>query len=111
MKIENIKLEVDTAKAIQRTLSSVPLRRIQTIRVLQLIALLASFIGGADFLNLLAIFPPETSKWLILTGPTFAASVKPIILLIGDYMDNGTIDKSFKLDDFDKDPEQGKLNF
>jgi hypothetical protein len=74
-----------------------PLWRLQLIRILQLIGILAAFIGSADFLQLLAIVPPDTAKWLIVSGPAFAAAVKPLITLIGDYLDDGVKNDSFKV--------------
>lgn len=74
-----------------------PLWRLQLIRCLQLLGVLMGFIGGADFLQLLAIVPADVSKWLVVAGPAFAASVKPFIMFVGDYLDDGKIDGSFKL--------------
>ncbi len=84
---------------VEATLVSVgpPLWRLQLIRVLQLLGIIAAFIGSADFLQLLAIVPPDTAKWLIVSGPAFAAAVKPLITLIGDYLDDGVKNDSFKV--------------
>lgn len=75
----------------------VPLWRIQTIRVLQLIGLLAAFVGGADFLQILALVPHDVASWLVVAGPTFAAGAKPLLMLIGDYLDDGVKNDSFKI--------------
>jgi formate hydrogenlyase subunit 4 len=75
----------------------IPKWRLQVIRILQLLGILAGFVGGADFLQLLAIVPPETSKWLLVSGPAFAAGIRPLILLVGDYLDDGVKNDSFKI--------------
>jgi hypothetical protein len=75
----------------------VPLWRIQTIRILQLLGLLAAFVGGADFLQVLALVPPDVASWLVVAGPTFAAGAKPLLMLIGDYLDDGVKNDSFKI--------------
>jgi len=77
-----------------------PKWRLQTIRVLQLLGVIAGFVGGADFLQLLAVLPPETSKWLLVSGPAFAAGIKPLLMLIGDYLDDGVKNDSFKVGAF-----------
>jgi hypothetical protein len=75
-----------------------PLWRSQIIRVLYILGIIMTFIGGADFLNLLAFFPAETAKWLMISGPALATSAKPIVMLIGDYVDDGIKNNSFKVD-------------
>lgn len=77
--------------------SSPPLWRTQTVRVLQLIGIIAAFLGGADFMQLMSIVPPDVAAWLIVAGPAFAAGAKPLILMIGDYMDDGVKNDSFKI--------------
>ena len=77
-----------------------PLWRVQTVRVLQLLGILSGFLGGADFMQLLVLMPPDAAKWLLVAGPTFAACSKPMILLIGDYMDDGVKNDSFKVGAF-----------
>lgn len=75
-----------------------PLWRSQIIRVLHILGIIMAFIGGADFLNLLAFFPAETAKWLMISGPALATSAKPLVMLIGDYVDDGVKNNSFKVD-------------
>jgi len=85
---------------IETTLTVIPETpkwRLQTIRVLQLLGVLAGFIGGADFLQLLPLFPPDIAKWLMVSGPAFAAGAKPLLMLIGDYLDDGVKNDSFKV--------------
>lgn len=72
--------------------------RSRIVHILQIIGVFATFLGMADFLNLLAIMPQtDFGKWLMLSGPTLATSAKPLILLFGDILDNGVRDNSFTL--------------
>lgn len=88
----------DAAKDLAGVLvSSPPLWRLQMVRVLQLLGIFGGFLGGADFLQLLAILPPETAAWLLIAGPAFAAGSKPLVMLIGDIVDDGQRNDSFKL--------------
>lgn len=77
--------------------SAPPLWRLQLVRALQLVGILGGFLGGADFLQLLAILPPDTAAWLLIAGPAFAAGSKPAVMLIGDLVDDGIKNDSFKL--------------
>jgi hypothetical protein len=74
-----------------------PKWRLQTIRILQLLGILSGFLGGADFLQLLVLMPPDVSKWLLVAGPAFAAGSKPLLMLLGDYLDDGVKNDSFKV--------------
>lgn len=89
-----------TIETTLTVLESSPKWRLQTIRVLQLLGILSGFLGGADFLQLLVLMPPDVSKWLLVTGPAFAAGSKPLIMLIGDYLDDGVKNDSFKVGTF-----------
>lgn len=100
MRQENITLHVDAKQAAQdlaAVISTPPLWRVQMVRVLQLIGIFGGFLGGADFLQLLAIFPPDAAAWLLVAGPAFAAGSKPLVMLIGDILDDGQKNDSFKL--------------
>lgn len=88
-----------------------PLWQSQLIRVLQLLGVLLTFLGTADALNLLQIFAPETAKWLAISGGALASSAKPLLLLVGDWFDNGAIDGSFKLVSVKPDPNQTQFPF
>lgn len=77
--------------------SNPPLWRLQLVRVLQIIGILLGFIGGADWVQLIAFLPTETAAWLALSGPAFAASAKPAIMFVGDWMDDGKPNGSFKI--------------
>lgn len=100
MKQESITLTVDAkeaAKDLSAVLSAPPLWRVQMVRVLQLIGIFGGFVGGADFLQLVAIMPPDVAAWLVIAGPAFAAGSKPLVMLIGDILDDGQKNDSFKL--------------
>lgn len=74
-----------------------PLWRLQLVRVLQVIGILLGAVGGADWINLIALFPEETAKWLAVSGPAFAAAVRPVIEFFGDWIDDGQLNKSFRI--------------
>lgn len=74
-----------------------PLWRLQLVHALQLVGILGGFLGGADFLQLLAVLPPEWAAWLLIAGPAFAAGSKPAVMLIGDFVDDGLKNNSFKI--------------
>lgn len=87
-----------TTEAIPATLvSSPPLWRLQLVRALQIIGVVGGFFGGAEFLQLLAIMPPDVAGWLLVAGPAFAAGSRPFIELIGDLVDDGIHNDSFKI--------------
>ena len=72
--------------------------RLQMVRLLQVLGVLAGFMGGADYLDLVALLPDVAwSKWLLVSGPAFAAAVKPVVLLVGDIVDDGLRNDSFKI--------------
>lgn len=70
--------------------------RVQLLRLLSMLGLLAASLGTADFTGLLPILPEGWDKWLVTIG-LFAASIKQGILWLGDLLDNGKQDGSFKL--------------
>lgn len=76
--------------------SGPPLWRLQLIRALQVIGVAGGFLGGAQFLQLVAILPPGVASWLLIAGPAFAGAAKPLIMLIGDYADDGIKNDSFR---------------
>lgn len=70
--------------------------RVQALRVLSMIGLLAASIGTADMTGIITLLPEEWGPWLISAG-LFAASIKQGVLWIGDLLDNGKQDGSFKI--------------
>lgn len=77
--------------------SGPPLWRVQLVRLLQLLGIGAAFVGGAEFMQIVALLPPETAAWLLTAGPALAVAAKPTIEFIGDWADNGKADGSFRL--------------
>lgn len=74
-----------------------PLWRLQLVRALQIIGVSLGVIGGADVLNLVSILSPDVAKWLTVSGPALFAASKPVIMMIGDYLDDGIKNDSFKI--------------
>lgn len=102
MNEQTLKLEVDAKQASQDLAAVIesttpPLWRIQLVRILQLVGIIGGFLGGADFLQIMPLFPPDFAAWLLVAGPTFAAASKPLILFLGDWLDDGVKNDSFKI--------------
>lgn len=82
---------------LTEAIATPPLWRLQLVRSLQIIGVLGGFLGGADFLQLLTILPPDVAGWLLIAGPAFAAGSRPLIELVGDLVDDGIKNDSFKI--------------
>ena len=84
---------------VEATLKAIdpPLWRLQMIRILQVIGLLLAFTGTADFMNLLQIFSPEAASWMAISGTALRFGTEPIVMLIGDLLDDGVKNDSFKI--------------
>lgn len=78
--------------------SKVPVWRLRILSILQLIGILAAVMGSVEFLNLSSILSPDVAKWLTISGTALRFAAEPMIKLIGDYMDDGVKNNSFKLD-------------
>lgn len=74
-----------------------PLLRVQLVRGLQLLGLLVTVLGGADILNLVSMFSPQASAWLAITGASVRFGAEPLILLLGDLLDDGLQNGSFRI--------------
>lgn len=61
-----------------------------------MIGLAAAAVAAADLNGLTSVLPPEVAKWVLSAG-LFAAALKNGILFVGDLLDNGKQDGSFKL--------------
>lgn len=86
----------DAAAIIQA--SKVPVWRLRILSILQLVGILAAVMGSVEFLNLSSILSPAMAKWLTISGTALRFAAEPMIKLIGDYMDDGVKNDSFKLD-------------
>lgn len=78
--------------------SKVPVWRLRILSGLQLLGVLAALAGSLEILNLVNIIAPDVAKWLTITGTALRFAAEPVIKLIGDYMDDGVKNDSFKLD-------------
>lgn len=74
-----------------------PLWQAQVVRVLQILGSVLFFVGSADFLQLAALIPADWAKWLVVSGPTLRFTAEPVMLFIGDWLDDGLKNNSFKL--------------
>jgi hypothetical protein len=78
-----------------QVLTTVEPFRVQALRIVSMLGLIAAAIGAADFTGVASFLPPDVAGWLV-TGGLAAASVKQGALVVGDYLDNGKRDNSFK---------------
>jgi hypothetical protein len=78
-------------------LEDLPLWRLRVVRALQVLGVLTGFVGGAEFLQLMALVPHELAGWLLVSGPAVAAGARPTIELVGDLLDDGVRNNSFKI--------------
>lgn len=75
-----------------------PLWRSQLVRILEVLGVVAMFLGGAEFLNLLNALPGGVApQWAFLIGGVVNKTAKPVIEFFGDWFDDGVINKSFKI--------------
>lgn len=79
------------------TLQAKPLLRVQAVRSLQIVGLLVAALGGSDLMNLVTLFSPDAAAWLAITGASIRFGAEPLILLLGDLLDDGIKNDSFKL--------------
>jgi len=78
---------------------SPPLWRLQIVRILEILGVIAMFLGGADWLNILDTLPTGSAPaWLFAIGGVINKTAKPVILFFGDWADDGIFNKSFRLD-------------
>lgn len=70
--------------------------KLQVIRLLQLIGYGALAVGGAEWTGIIAVLPTHVAAWLVSIGPLLVAS-KPLVEFLGDWFDDGILNKSFKI--------------
>jgi len=76
-----------------------PLWRLQLVRFIEILGVIAMFLGGAEFLNLLNTLPTGTApQWAFLIGGTVNKTAKPVIMFFGDWFDDGVFNKSFRIE-------------
>lgn len=70
--------------------------KIQALRFLAMLGLALSAIAAADISGIISILPEDAAGWAMTIG-LFAASAKQGVMWLGDVIDNGKTDGSFKL--------------
>ena len=70
--------------------------KLQVLRLIQFLGFLSLSLGGAELNGFIQILPKGWGPWLVTLGPTLLAS-KPLLQILGDWLDNGKPDNSFKL--------------
>ncbi len=74
-----------------------PAWRSRLIQTLQIIGVLIGLLGTADMMNMIQALNPQLAGWLAISGTALRFGIEPLILLIGDLVDDGKLNKSFKL--------------
>jgi hypothetical protein len=95
----NLTLKVGTeiTPEAQILLASPPPWRARTVQILQIVGVLLGLLGTADVMNMIQALSPEVAAWLALSGAALRFGIEPLVLLIGDLVDDGKINKSFKI--------------
>lgn len=82
------------------TVTPVPVWRSRTVQAIQIVGMIALTIGGTGLVDALKIIPgisPNVSIWLAAAGAFARFTVEPLVLLIGDLLDDGVKNDSFKI--------------
>ena len=74
-----------------------PAWRSRLIQTLQIVGVLLGILGTAEMMNVMQQLNPDLAAWLAISGTALRFGIEPLILLIGDLVDDGKINKSFKL--------------
>lgn len=75
-----------------------PLWRAQIVRIIEILGVVAMFLGGAEFLNLISALPHGVApQWAFLIGGVVNKTAKPAIEFFGDWFDDGVLNKSFRI--------------
>lgn len=78
----------------------VPAWRSKLINILQIVGSVAGLLGSADLIqaiNVIPDIPNSVSVWLAIIGTFTRFTAEPIIKLVGDYVDDGIKNDSFKI--------------
>ena len=77
--------------------SKVPVWRLRLLDILQVTSIAVFVLGSIEAVNLVQIFSPEVGEWLAISGIAARFAAEPLINLLGDYLDDGVRNSSFKL--------------
>jgi len=77
-------------------ISTVEPFRVQALRIVAMVGAFITAAGMVDFTGVASILPADIAAWLLIVGPLLMGSEKGLLVL-GDYLDNGKRDNSFKL--------------
>lgn len=70
--------------------------RTQLLRVLSMAGSFLASVAAADMTGIASLIPNEWNGWLLAVG-LMAASLKQFIMIVGDIIDDGKRNKSFKV--------------
>jgi hypothetical protein len=70
--------------------------RVQVLRVIAAAGMILAALAAADLTGVANILPDPYAGW-VLAGGLMASGLKQVLLIIGDLMDNGKQDGSFKI--------------
>lgn len=89
--------QVNTPQNETLTAVGIPRWRTNLLAVLQILGTLLGLLGSADLMGILNTLKPEAAAWLAVSGAGLRFAAEPIMILIGDWADDGILNKSYKI--------------
>lgn len=78
----------------------IPKWRSKAISIVQIISMVSATVGSADLIqaiNVIPDIPNSVSVWLAIVGTFLRFTAEPILKLVGDILDDGIKNDSFKI--------------
>jgi len=72
------------------------MKNITILRFLTAVGSMFSTVAALDLAGVANVFEPSTAKYLLAAGPA-ALAVKELVVVLGDWFDDGKPNKSFKV--------------
>jgi hypothetical protein len=72
------------------------MKNVTILRFLTAVGSMFSTVAALDLAGVANVFEPSTSKYLLAAGPA-ALAVKELVVVLGDWFDDGKPNKSFKV--------------
>lgn len=75
------------------------MKNVTILRLLTAVASGLSTLAALDLAGIANVFDPATAKYLLAVGPA-ALALKEVVVVLGDFFDDGKPNKSFRIDLF-----------
>ena len=72
------------------------MKNVTILRFLTAVGSMFSTVAALDLAGVANVFEPSTAKYLLAAGPA-ALAVKELVVVLGDWFDDGKPNKSFKI--------------